>query len=127
MTAAKSPVSPAIEDVIAEVRRIAAQNPAVVYRSGAATKCVYVRNGIGDCIVGKALVTLGVPASFFDTRIADGVTDTINSKRIDYGIYELLGWRRGPQLAWLTAVQIWQDLDEPWGAVIAKADMQAPL
>jgi hypothetical protein len=109
-----------LNDIVTEIRRLAAESPDYVYeRPG--QSCVYVEyigdELIGSCIVGKALVNLGVnPADLLFEEIP--------------GAYNLL---RNPvkmapeQVWWIDTVQGAQDDGTPWAESVAAADETHPL
>jgi hypothetical protein len=125
---------PLITNVITEVRRIAAESPDFTYNffDQDDPGCRYVKDGQGSCIVGKALVALGVPTDFFDTPAAGllpslELNTTINSKRVGVIFPRLFGWPRGDELSWLMVVQAQQDTGMSWGYAVATADRRVKL
>lgn len=98
--------------LIAEVRRIAAENPDYVYSSD---QCVYMHEGQPSCIMGKALFNLGyLPAAEdVEEQIIGHVLQTLGKTLgLEVDTYEVI---------WLSAVQGVQDgvsLDDfPYGVL----------
>lgn len=119
------------EQVIAEVRRLAAEQPDFVYgaQEGAGGNCSYFGCAIGDtsgqaCIVGQALAGLNVDMSgLLETeKTAAGVTagGALRRRMVDVAYTE-------SEASWLTEVQYLQDADVPWGEAVAKADQSVKL
>ncbi len=120
---------PTADAVIAKVREIAAEAPAFVYSETDehdGPTCRYVKNGEGSCIVGKALVALGVPVDFFDRPSVSG--SPLNTVGIwQSTLRDLLGWQRDLNNDWLQAVQAQQDVGCAWGIAVEFADKRCPL
>jgi hypothetical protein len=114
--------------LIAAIRKVAADNPDVTYDRGPDDAlCEYrpnARNPLG-CAVGAALTSLGVPDEALQEL--DGAGD------------ESTAWRTGgPRLAlgkfvqdkalasgWVSAFQMWQDQGKSWRAAALRADVVA--
>lgn len=117
-----------IDDVIRQVRLEAEQNPDFNYRESYGPVCEYVDEcGDGKCIIGKALVSLGVDVSVF--RLG-ACSDTGNMNSVP--IWNL--WSRfiedegfnsttfRDRVRWLTYVQNEQDTGSTWQESIENAD-----
>lgn len=104
------------DDVIAEVRRLAAESPDCVYESPDGD-CHYQRgecsNGSVGCIWGQALRRWGIidesreRAAVLVSRYGAGLSDQ--------------------QHEWVHAVQEFQDRGESWGDAVKAADHDWPL
>lgn len=99
------------QNLVAEVRKIAAENPDYVY-DGA---CVYVRDGQPACLVGKAAWNL----ELIDAEIE-------NDSRNDGGVDDLVAYLEihitYEESAWLGLVQEEQDGGSRWHSAVSKAD-----
>jgi hypothetical protein len=119
---------PTLSAVVAEVRRIAAEHPDTIYASVSDQFCTYVRDGAGDCIIGRALTSLGVPIAFFyqEHPSPHGVTERLNTTGISHIFPNLFSWH-GDEIRWLYSVQCAQDHHKPWGEAVERADRLHPL
>lgn len=119
-----------LAEVIAEIRRIAAESPDYVYEPvvkpnslGIGT-CEYVERSadgklIGSCIVGRALVNLGVPPEVL--TFTDDFTPTA------FGLFEDPDHDgRVAEINWIQRVQGGQDRKMSWGDAVARADVLHP-
>lgn len=104
-----------LTDIQAEIRRLADEQPDHVYeRYG--QSCVYVAddgegNLVGSCIVGRALVNLGVEPetlTFYIVPTADTLLTSVDLV--------------GPEVSWIQDVQSEQDYGITWSKAIAYAD-----
>ncbi|MFF0498492.1 hypothetical protein ACFYU5_18955 [Nocardia aobensis] len=110
-------------DIVSEIRRLAAENPDYIYQSRG-DACVYVEPDeagvlVGSCIVGKALVNLGVNPAELEWEIG-----TIP------GAYHLLRSRVGGasrEVWWIDWVQGEQDTGYSWADSVASADQERPI
>ncbi|NQE89729.1 hypothetical protein [Nocardia terpenica] len=120
---------PTADSVIVKVREIAAGAPDNIYAAtteDGTPVCAYVLGGEGSCLIGKALVALGVPLAVFEQRTVSG--KLFNTRFIDVPEWlALLGWDNGTQARWLHCVQAHQDCDVPWGTAIEYADRKATI
>lgn len=114
-----------LADIAAKVRELAAENPEHVYVFPSGTACYNVwedEDGelVGSCIVGKALVALGIDPELFIERDvqATSVHNTLRAFEAD------IDWVYGPDAEWLQNVQAFQDQQLPWGKAIEEADDQ---
>lgn len=99
------------EQIIAEVRRLAAEQPDFIYEKPAgSTFCLYKHGDGPGCIMGQALNNLGVEVDEF-------TTGTIGSVLIEKGIKTTRG-----QGDWLRDVQAQQDTRHTWAQSVADAD-----
>lgn len=104
-----------VNDVIAEVRKLAAEKPDNTYTRPGGKQCCYdagvCTDGSVGCIFGQALARLGHPASG---------TYTINSILFNR---EQLGLARDrPAGLWCSYVQDWQDEGFTWARAVEYAD-----
>lgn len=112
-------------DVAAKVREIAATKPDYVY---GLPLCANVDgppgNMIGGCIVGRALVELGVaPQRFVDLGIRTaGVFKTLRCLGIFDGSTKSDYTEQWSAVSFLLDVQVLQDRRLPWGSAVARAD-----
>lgn len=110
----------ALVDVVAEIRRLAGESPDYVYqRQG----CVYVEeddagNLVGSCIVGKALVNLGVEPQALHYEVPSRIPGAAALLRRPVDDLE----RR-----WIDEVQYSQDFGYAWSESVANADAEYPL
>jgi hypothetical protein len=113
-------------DLVAEIRRIAAESPNYVYQQvqrDGRSACEYVEYAgdqlIGSCIVGRALVNLGVdPASL---TFSNDFTPTAWGLLRDAGHNSLAG-----EIDWIQSVQAGQDQGWAWGEAVQHADVRHP-
>ena len=109
-----------------EVRSIAEKNPDFVYRSPLAEdneRCVYIHNGKPSCIVGQALVRLGVDKEFLHKLDTDyeggvGILEALQS----YDEFEFDDKEAADLVAWS---QHFQDTGIPWGEAVERAARMA--
>ena len=106
------------ELLVAEVRRLAAENPDATYFRNAST-CSYLHGtaagGVG-CIIGQAILAIDPDLRDF-LRQVDGESISAISKR--------LGLSYGPEIQWLSRVQFKQDCGNPWGKAVSLANEEA--
>ena len=107
-----------VKEVISEIRKIARLNPEIVYSRDIFNPgdypCQYVVDGKGSCIVGRALVNLGiVPERLheFEGLQANDVLSRLS-----------VGTDHSDQTEWVNRVQSHQDANAPWGIAVEKAD-----
>lgn len=109
-----------IADLIAEVRRLAQDNPDFVYPTNKrheGPSCVYNPEegiyGRPACIFGQAFINLGSPVDE-DPKLGAGSIECVCTKKgIQFNSF---------QGAWISAVQRNQDSGIAWGAALDKAD-----
>lgn len=106
------------QKLIAEVRRVAAENPDFIYPrdiSGGVKSCVYIKDGCPSCIIGHALWNIGlIDAKFKGDHMA---LSDIGHVILQYG----WGIETG-EIEWLHKVQQYQDQLNPWGQAVRYAD-----
>ena len=106
------------ELLVAEVRRLATENPDAVYINITGT-CSYLNGTAGcgsGCIIGQAILAIDPDLRDF-LRQVDGVSISAISKR--------LGLSYGPEIRWLSRVQSKQDCGHTWGKAVKQADKEA--
>lgn len=106
------------ELLVAEVRRLAAENPDAVYGKSTST-CSYLYGTAGSgngCIIGQAILAIDPDLRDF-LRQVDG--ESIHA------IYERLGLDYGPEIRWLNRVQYKQDCRYTWDKAVSSADKEA--
>lgn len=114
-----------VKDVVAQVRRLAAENPDFVYKKVFFTnsegnpdyRCQYVKEGKGDCIIGQALVDVGVPVESlaeWDKGIYAATAVVPRFVDVPYD---------DPAVGWLNAVQGYQDKGRTWQESVYEADL----
>lgn len=133
--------TPSLDDIIAKTREIAAARPNVVYQRlqlfsetqsyhDKTLGCVYVeKNPAGElvpsCLLGHALVNLGISAERLETCQNNGGDTSIAT------VLPKLGFRFNPsseddpsthKAFWLQEVQHQQDAGRPWGQAVELAD-----
>lgn len=109
------------EDVVAQVRNLAAERPGYVYSPGEYESCSYVTGEDGQgCIIGQAVQRLGVPAELLEA-LEDKAAGGLGVKSL---LSTLLGDEEAfsPAGSWLASVQARQDASAPWGAAVATTD-----
>lgn len=125
---------PAPAVLIAEIRRVASESPEIRVK-----QCRYVRDfgadDSGRCLVGVALVRLGVRLPW-DKRLFDDCRSAEFQQVNSSGIASLYGYEtpvddedreRWPaEIRWLSRVQSNQDLGHVWGDAIVLADGEEP-
>lgn len=104
-------------EIQAEIRRIAAENPDHVYLPDVAGECVYTEmdtddHRVGSCIVGKALINLGV----------DPVRLSWSEGKFAASVLGEPGAAADSIIGWINTVQQYQDDKISWGRAVAKAD-----
>lgn len=111
-----------------EIRRLAAESPDFVYRpeDPDTGSCVYVVNGVGSCIVGRALVNLGVDPEWLTEDISITLyPKSRNSERFEKIAGDIPGLvATDDEIQWANAVQESQDLESRWGVAVLDADAQ---
>lgn len=135
-----------LSDVVAEVRRLAAESPEKIYRVEdrtvidevnkvyGATMCFNVQKNAdgeweGSCIIGKALFNLGVTGEMFESAgaIPLGIGGTVEALR--NGEYVQFTSNGEPveyvyedqHINWMGNVQIAQDNASAWAVAVATA------
>lgn len=113
-------------DIVNEVRRLAKAEPNFVYIDQEGrdkdSPCGYTGMGPGTsqgraCIVGQALMNLGVPAeALVDSEDSVGVL-LAELEQVEYGPFD------STNEEWLTTVQGFQDEGTPWGEAVSSADL----
>lgn len=104
------------DQIITEVRRLAAEKPDFVYEKPEFSAfCLYMHGEEPGCIFGQALHNLG-----WDVTAPDA--GTINTVLDDNDVH-----RTERQALWMREVQHEQDTRTPWGDAVAKADEEFPL
>lgn len=107
-----------IKEVISEIRKIARLNPEIVYSrdifNPGDDPCQYIVDGKGSCIVGRALVNLGIAPERLDEFEGMKVSDVLYSLLVDTD--------HSDQTEWVDRVQFHQDASVPWGIAVEKAD-----
>lgn len=108
------PMTITAKDIENEVREIAAAHPDYIYDDfDEEQRCRYINNGKGSCIVGKALVNLGInPEEII--RLEGSPANLAVSELVDPG--------EEASLYWLDYVQSEQDNEIPWGEAVLIAD-----
>lgn len=103
-------------DVVREVRALANQSPEFVYTIvDPRGSCLYVHeDGQGGCIVGQALMALGVSAMELGNHEGDAAPSVIRDLGIEASLEEEL---------WLDGVQTYQDDGETWSFAVRTTDM----
>lgn len=118
-----------IENVVAEVRKLASEQPDFNYMSQSPdqsdTGCSYLGAVIGveggqGCIVGQALTRLGVPAVVLREHEGSGARHVIAALRETAGAY--MTEAEHVLAYWLGNVQAHQDRGDPWAEAVALAD-----
>lgn len=109
-----------LDDIVAEVRNIATEQPHRVYVPTSIGDCQY---GVGPanphgCIIGYALRRLGRPIDNEDGDISDLFAP-------DGPLNDIAPATRRP-VQWLAEVQSEQDDRLPWGEAVATADEKMP-
>lgn len=107
-------------DVVREVRKLATENPEKVYdtqaHSGSACLNVHTDNEgnfIPGCLIGTALVNLGVSYDSLYQVNNSGTEDTLNALQIH---------RDERDVRWLASVQDYQDIQYQWGVAVKLSD-----
>ena len=107
------------QDIINEVRRLAADNPDYIYVSPGGSEyssCVYIHDGKGSCIVGRALVNNG----FDPEKVSQHEGLTADEMLVALGIKEETDFEQ----VWLDRVQTLQDSGTPWADAVEEADLE---
>jgi len=119
-----------ISEVVAQVRRLAAENPDFVYEkvksksSEDSPRCLYTHNGKGSCIVGQAILavddSLYSKLSDYDEGLIFGYSATL----VVHDLYpEEFEQDQGEMYAsWLNWVQRKQDDGWTWAQAVRYAD-----
>lgn len=118
---------PELEKVVAEVRRIAAENPDFIYENSVG--CAYGRRDadtgevVPDCLIGHAFYALGVSG---ETLAEWGGADSPKVSELIMRHYTP-GLVTSRESIWLEEVQSGQDNNLPWIAAVSVADQEVPL
>lgn len=109
-----------VEQVCAEVRRLAAESPDCKYPYGKG--CFYTRgectNGSTGCIVGQAFRRMGLDCASLDS--SDRHTPSAGMACLNLGLEDTA--IKGANAVWLSTVQAFQDSGHTWGQAVADAD-----
>ena len=101
-------------DLKNEVIRIAQENPDFIYDIGVGEQCVYIKDGKGSCLIGRALFNLGlIDASFEKSDRNDDGFDFV-AETLDLDIDR-------ETLDFLERVQHRQDRGWTWGSAVDDA------
>lgn len=105
-------------EFVKAVRELAAENPNFIYEApGENRTCLYVHEGDGSCLIGQALLRVGVPlntvAGFDET--AANLPVAANEALLSLGY-------SGAVSEWAGYVQSLQDRRELWAESVALAD-----
>lgn len=116
-------------DVIAEVRKIAREDPDFVYGDGSNT-CSYFGPSLGvtngsPCIIGKALHNLEVDTSILFKREAVSYSDRIGFV-LKEGFVPVVS-KVNSERIWLNRVQNQQDFGKSWSEAVVLADQEVEL
>lgn len=107
-----------IKEVISEIRKIAGRNPEIVYRRDILdpgdNACQYVADGKASCIVGRALVNLGI--------IPERLHEFEGMTAADVLIHLRVSQDHSDQSEWVNRVQFHQDHSASWKNAVEKAD-----
>lgn len=107
-----------IKEVISEIRKIASESPTTVYSrdifNPGDDPCQYIVDGKGSCIVGRALVNLGIAPERLD--------EFEGMKAGDVLAHLSVGRDHFDQTEWVDRVQFHQDASVPWRIAVEKAD-----
>lgn len=101
------------QDIINEVLRLAAENPDYIYTIPGGdehSSCVYIHDGNGSCIVGRALVNNG----FDPEKVAQYEGVTADEMLVALDIKEETDFDQ----TWLDRVQTEQDSGTPWAEAV---------
>lgn len=141
-----------LSEVVAEVRRIAAEQPEKIYREemrsvsedGSVGTCACSNveqddegNWQGSCLIGTALFNLGVTGQMFEKAgaIGFGLSTTIE-KLVDHEFvtFTTSGIEMtetdaydnftNQYVRWMSVAQMAQDNGRPWGEAVAEADRE---
>lgn len=106
--------------LVREIRRLVAANPDFVYDEG--DLCYYVRNGEGSCLIGQALLNIGVDIDELAQYDGGG----------EYGVSAAkdalprLGDFSSEVIRWANKVQRGQDDELTWRIALKAADQSYP-
>lgn len=107
------------KEIEAEVRRIAQESPQFAYERHTGVRwCMYIFNGEGDCIFGRALINVGVPLEELACCESQPIAGVLRDLNIPTTPRER---------DWAGAVQEWQDKGAAWGEAVTYADERYPL
>lgn len=107
-----------VKQVISEIRKIAGLNPEIVYGRDIFDPgddvCRYVIDGKGSCIVGRALVNLGIVPEHLHEFEGLTAADVLFRLSVDTD--------HSDQTEWVDRVQFHQDHSASWKNAVEKAD-----
>lgn len=115
-----------IDDVVRRIEELAAENPDHVYTppDPNTTRCANVHKTEGGwvpgCIVGRALLDLGVPPEWFAEH--DLINAASGQVLINLGLFDYRGGNGDHvdiQARRITRIQRLQDQRKPWGKAVA--------
>lgn len=114
-----------LDDIVRRITELATENPDHVYQMDRAGRCANVheseRGGWEPgCIVGKALIDLGVEPEWFvrNALVESGIVTVVRRMGLNYS--------RNPQLNFIVDVQDYQDEHNSWGHALKKAQRNNP-
>jgi hypothetical protein len=122
-----------IEDLVANVRELAASRPDNIYQPASAApptapqrKCSYLTGNCHDgtvgCLLGQALLAIGFTAHQLRRIDTLSIEEALASlSEVDSGHVD------GGHVAWLMAVQCGQDEGHTWRRAVELADQEEPL
>lgn len=119
---------------VAAVRQLAADSPDFVYEPPEDRRgCRYVFGGVPSCLIGQALVGVGVPieqvADLDDYSTGDQPDTAVATvvPRLLAGLGVEMDSEWAEIIGWANYVQVRQDRRDKWGRAVAKADFVYPL
>lgn len=125
-----------LDDLVQAVREIAAENPRYVYGSNF-SQCNYQVKFCPACIIGRALVKIGVPVALLvyldtggdseDTEFTSPWAGDTTVRALAGAGSVLLDYELDPRIEWLNFVQERQDSNIMWQSCINEADKKFPL
>lgn len=108
------------DQIEAKVRELAAESPEYRYPGNGNGSCFYAPNGeIPSCIFGKALIALGVEASWLTGREGNGIVALMRDHLSVAATVQ--------QRLWAARLQRFQDTGQTWGYAVSEADRLFPL
>lgn len=106
--------------LIYAVRDLAEANPLFVYTPpGGHATCKYVHEGKGSCIVGQALLNLGLIDIDIEQTVDNGAAIAGLLMRLEINL-------AATERRWLSVVQVHQDRGAPWVRAVNEADEEYP-
>lgn len=110
------------QQIIAEIRKVAAERPDAIVDLGG---CVYIdRRGNPSCLVGHALFNLGLLDELLPDPFEEYGPGAWNETAFDHMYHSIAPGMEQIEVEWITVAQKVQDSDKTWSESVRTADLQ---